>query len=134
MMSSISKFMTGMLRMPTWVKLWLLALMTVNMVIPLFYFDHLEAQIVLITFLASFILQVILTGRFGFTRILGLGHVLWIPMVLYLISRIGLYAATDPYGLWMRSVIIMNSISLVIDCIDVVLYAKGDREEQVSFD
>ena len=74
----------------------------------------------------------LLTGRFGFTRILGLGHIFWIPLVIYLISRIGSYPATEVYGLWMRSVIILNSISLVIDITDVVRYIRGDRTETVA--
>lgn len=75
-MSALTRFLRGVLRSSFGVRLWLLALMIVNMMVPLVYFDHFEAHIVLITFLASFVLLVLLTGRFGFTRILGLGHVL----------------------------------------------------------
>ena len=132
-MKSLGRFLRGVLRSPMGVKLWLLVLMIVNMIVPLVYFDHLEAHIVLITFFAGFILLVLLTGRFGFTRILGLGHIFWIPLVIYLICRIGSYPATEVYGLWMRSVIILNSISLVIDITDVVRYIRGDRTETVAF-
>ena len=133
-MNALSTFMRGMLRFPFGVKLWLFVLMVVNMIVPLIYFDHLEAHIVLITFFLGAGLLVVLTGKFGFTRILGLGHILWIPLVVYLISRLDYYPVADPYGLWMRSVIVLNSISLVIDIWDVVRYAKGDREEMVAFD
>jgi len=133
-MNAISKFMRGMWRFPVGVKLWLFVLMVVNMIVPLIYFDHLEAHIVLIAFFAGAALLVVLTGKFGFTRILGLGHFLWIPLVVYLISRLGSYPATTPYGLWMRSVIVLNSISLVIDIWDVVRYARGEREEIIAFE
>jgi len=133
-MTALMKFLTGVLRFPLGVKLWLLVLMAVNMIVPLIYFDHLEAHVVLVTFLASFVLLVVLTGKFGFTRILGLGHVLWVPLVLFLFSRLGSRPAADPYGLWIRSVIVLNSISLVLDAIDVIRYARGEREEVVSFE
>jgi hypothetical protein len=133
-MNALSKFIRGVLASSLWVILWLMVLMFANMIVPLVYFDHLEAHIVLITFFLGFGLLVVLTGRFGFTRILGLGHVLWIPLVLYLISRAGSYPATDAYGLWIRSVIVLNTISVVIDTTDVVRYARGDREEVVAFD
>ena len=88
----------------------------------------------MVTFFAGFVLLVVLTGRFGFTRIMGLGHILWFPLVFFLIRRLDLYPSTEPYGLWMRAVIVLNSISLIIDVSDVVRYARGDRAEVVSFD
>jgi len=133
-MSALSKFMSGLLASPLWVKLWLGVLMAANMVVPLVYFDHLEARIVLIAFLAGFVLLVVLTGKFGFSRILSLGHILWIPLVLFLLGRLDLHAADQPYGLWMRSVIVLNSISLIIDVADVVRYIRGERAETIAFE
>lgn len=133
-MGALSKFMRGLLASPHWVKLWLGILMAANMVVPLVYFDHLEAHIVLITFLASFVLLVALTSKFGFTRILGLGHIIWIPLVLFLLGRLDLHPANQPYGLWIRSVIILNSISLIIDVTDLVRYIRGERAETVTFE
>ena len=131
-MSALTRFLRGVLRSSIGVRLWLLALMIVNMIVPLIYFDHFEAHIVLITFFASFILLILLTRRFGFTRVLGLGHAFWIPLVIFLITRIESYPAIELYGLWMRSVIVLNSISLVIDFTDVVRYIRGERVEVVS--
>lgn len=133
-MRALSKFMRGILTSPLWVKLWLAVLMVANMAVPLVYFDHLEAHIVLGTFLAGFVLLVVLTGKFGFTRILGLGHILWVPLVFFLLGRLDLHPADQPYGLWMRSVIVLNSISLIIDITDVVRYIRGERAETVTFD
>ena len=89
--------------------------------------DWREARLVLVTFVLSFRLLVALTGRFGFTRILGLGHVLWFPLVAYLMTRTNSYPLADPFGLWMRCVIVLNSISLAIDTVDVNRYIRGER-------
>ena len=70
--------------------------------------DWREARLVLVTFVLSFRLLVALTGRFGFTRILGLGHVLWFPLVAYLMTR-------------------TNSYPLGIDTVDVIRYIRGER-------
>ena len=77
-------------------------------------------------------LMSLLTARFGFTRILGLGHILWIPLVGWLAFRLGQIPADDAFGLWIRGVIVVNSLSLVIDGVDVVRYAAGDRKEMVT--
>ena len=78
-MRAFIKFNKGMLKMPVHWQLWLLLLVTANLFIPLFFLARIEARIVVATFAASVTLTTALTGRYGFTRILGLGHVLWIP-------------------------------------------------------
>ena len=118
--------------MPIPWQLWLMLLVAANAVAPLFFLRHLEAQVVLGTMLASMTLMTWLTGRFGFTRTLGLGHIFWIPLLAFLLARVGLIPANDAYGIWIRSLIVLNSVSLVIDAVDVYRYIAGDREETVS--
>ena len=76
-------------------------------------------------------LMTFLTGRFGFTRIVGLGHILWAPMLAYLFSRFGDIPATDAFGLWIRALFLLNAISLIFDAADVVRYLAGDRQPTV---
>lgn len=133
-MKAFMKFNRGILRLPLGVRLWLLILMVANLLVPLVYLGRSEARIVLLTFLASFALMVVITGTNGFTRLLGLGHILWIPLLLFLAGRLGSVPASDPYGLWIRSVIVLNSISLVLDAVDVVRFARGERSEIVSIE
>ena len=131
-MSAIKTFVLGLLHGPRWILLWVVVvLMGVNMVAPLIFWDTLEARIVLGTFLVGGVLMMGLTARFGFTRILGLGHVLWIPLILFLITRLGLHPADTPMGIWIRAVLLINGISLVMDGIDVVRYIRGEREATV---
>ena len=131
-MRAFIKFNKGMLRMPVQWQLWLLALITLNLVVPVFFVDRLEARVVVITLLASVTLTTALTARFGFTRILGAGHVLWIPMLYFLWTRLGVIPAGDVFGVWIRALIALNVISLAFDGIDVIRYVAGDRAETVK--
>jgi hypothetical protein len=133
-MNPFIKFNRGILRLPNPVRLWLLLLMAVNLVVPVIYLQRSEAQVVLLTFIASFVLMVLITGVSGFTRLLGLGHVLWIPLVFFLISRLDLVPAGGPYRVWIVSVIVLNSTSLVLDFVDVLRFSRGERSEVVSFE
>ncbi len=76
--------------------------------------------------------MVLITGISGFTRLVGLGHIVWVPLVMFLVSRLDSIPATDAYGIWIRSVIAINTISLVLDAVDVVRFARGERSEIVS--
>lgn len=131
-MNAFVKFNKGMLKMPIHWQLWLMVLVAANMFGPLFFLHYLEAQVVLGTILASMTLMTLLTGRFGFTRILGLGHILWVPMLAFLFARLGDIPAGDAFGIWIRALIVLNSVSLVIDAIDVIHYIAGDRAETVA--
>ena len=82
----------------------------------------------------GFCALVFLTSRFGFTRILGLGHILWIPLVGYLVLRLAHHPPTDPFGIWLRVVVVTDAISLVFDITDVIRYVKGDRVDLLKDD
>ena len=131
-MQGFIKFNKGILRMSGPVKVWLLLLVAANAVAPLFFLERVEAQVVLVAMMIGATLMSLLTARFGFTRILGLGHILWIPLVGWLAFRLGQIPADDAFGLWVRGVIAVNALSLVIDGVDVVRYVAGDRKELVA--
>ncbi len=130
-MKAFVKFNKGMFKMPMHLQAWLMLLVLANAITPLFFLRHLEAQVVLGTMLASVTLMTSLTGRFGFTRILGLGHILWVPMLAFLLARLGQIPPRDAYGIWIRALIVLNSVSLVIDAADVIRYIAGDRAETI---
>ena len=81
---------------------------------------------------ANMALMTYLTARFGFTRILGLGHIFWIPLLGFLLTRLGSIPAGDAYGAWLRALIVVNSVSLLIDTVDVIRFFAGDRAETVQ--
>ncbi len=95
----------------------------------LFFLGHLEAQVAVIAMLVSMLLMTGLTALTGFTRLLGLGHIPWVSMVVWLWTRLDQLPADDFFGVWVRVVILLNTISLVIDTVDVVRYAAGDRSD-----
>ncbi len=131
-MRAFLKFHRGIMRMPLPWRAWLLLLITANMVVPLFFLHRLEAQVVLAALLASLVLFTVLTARVGFTRLLGLGHVLWVPLIWFLWTRLGDIPADGSYGIWIRTVMALNAVSLVIDVVDVIRYVAGDRAETVA--
>lgn len=131
-MRAFIKFNKGMLNMPLHWQLWLMLLVAGNMIVPLFYLDRLEAQVTLGVLLASMMLMTILTARTGFSRLLGLGHILWFPMLYFLWTRLDQIPADDFFGIWIRTLIAINAASLVIDVVDVARYIAGDREETVK--
>ncbi len=131
-MRAFIKFNKGIMKMPILWQLWLMLLVVVNLVVPLFFLDRLEAQVVVVALLASATLMTILTGVFGFTRLLGLGHIFWLPLLYFLWLRLGQIPADDFFGIWVRALMALNAASLVIDIIDVSRYIAGDREETVK--
>ncbi len=131
-MRAFIKFNKGVMKMPILWQLWLMLLVVVNLVVPLFFLDRLEAQVVVVALLASATLMTILTGVFGFTRLLGLGHIFWFPLLYFLWLRLGQIPADDFFGIWVRALMALNAASLVIDIIDVSRYIAGDREETVK--
>ncbi len=130
-MNGFIKFNKGVLRMSWPVKIWLLLLVAANAVAPLFFLQRVEAQAVLAAMVIGATLISLLTARFGFTRILGLGHILWIPMLVFLFTRLGDIPASDAFGVWIRTLFVLNGMSLVIDAADVVRYIAGERNETV---
>ena len=131
-MHAFLKFHRGIMQMPRPWQVWLMLLVTANLVIPLFFLHRLEAQVVLAALLGSLVLFTVLTARVGFTRLLGLGHVLWVPLIWFLWTRLGDIPAGGFYGIWIRAVMALNAASLAIDVVDVIRYVAGDRAETVE--
>ncbi len=131
-MRAFIKFNKGLLKQPFHVQLWLVLLVAVNLVIPLFYLGRIEARVVALTFLIAAVLMTVLTALSGFSRLLGLGHFVWFPLLYFLWTGLEQIPADDFFGIWVRVLMILNAISLVIDVVDVIRYIAGDREETVE--
>ena len=131
-MRSLIKFNQGLLRYPLGVKVWMLVLIVANLLVPLFFLPRIAAVVVIATFFAGFGLMVWISKVSGFTRLIGLGHVLWIPLVIYAWSLLGTPEDSGLYGYWLRALIAVNTLSLVVDAIDLVRYLRGDRRPIVS--
>ena len=131
-MKTMISFIRTMLSLPKpWVA-WVMLLMAVNLVIPFYYLATIEAQIVLGAALIGAIIQTAIFSTKGFVRLLGIGHILWIPMVVWLWSRLDLTAPSSVFQFWLIAVVVLNSISLVIDATDVNRYRNGERDPHVE--
>lgn len=92
-----------------------------------FMFWRVEARWMALAFIASSILMNIGYSQLGLTRILGLAHIVpWLPFVAYAVRRFSLHDFKSVYGAWLRLAVLMMSISLLIDIIDLGRYAMGD--------
>ena len=131
-MRAFIKFNKGVMKMPMHWQVWLMLLVLANMIVPLFFLGRREAQVVIGVFVASAVMQVVLTSVTGFTRLLGLGHILWFPLLYFLWMRLEQNPVDDLFGLWLRALMILNAASLIIDVIDVGRYIAGDRSETVE--
>ena len=131
-MRAFIKFNRGMMKMPVQWQLWLALLITFNLVIPVFFINRLEAQIVLGTLFISVMLMTYLTSITGYTRLLGLGHIVWFPLLYFLWLRLGEIPGDDFFGIWIRVLMALNVASLMIDVVDVIRYIAGEREETVE--
>jgi hypothetical protein len=131
-MHAFKRFNQGLLAMPLHLQAWVLVLISLNLVTPFFFLGHVEAQAALAAGMLGMVLMTALTARFGFSRILGLGHIAWVPLLVFLSIRLPDVPATDAFGLWLRAIIAVDAISLVFDGVDVVRFLRGDRAETVS--
>ncbi len=130
-MHAFKRFNQGLLALPLHLRAWVLLLISVNVVTPFFFLEHVEAQAVLAAGALGMVLMTALSARFGFSRIIGVGHIAWVPLLGFLWTQLPEIPATDTFGIWLRAVIVFDATSLVFDAVDAVRFARGDRAETV---
>ena len=124
-------FFRHMFSMPKpWVA-WLVVLMLANLLPGALHFQSLEGRVVLGTFILAAMTLMALFHRGGFTRLLGLGHFYWIPMVAWLWMRFDGLPTEGGLRPMIAAVMIVNTLSLVIDVVDVVRWLRGERDPTV---
>ncbi len=111
---------------------WLGVLLAVNFVVPLVFVGRLEAQVVLFAGMAGALVQMLLFRAKGFVRLLGIGHVPWIPMVPWLWMRLDQAAWPSAFGFWLVAVIVLDGLSLILDVTDVLRYLGGERTPHLT--
>ncbi len=87
-MKAMIGFTKGLMSMPMPWRVWLGLLVAVNLAGPIYFFEALEAKVVLASFLASAALMTAIFASKGFVRLLGIGHIFWVPMVPWLWTRL----------------------------------------------
>jgi len=115
------------LQEPLWLVIWVGWLGLVNMASVAFW-REIEARWVFAAFVAAFVLMAVLFESKGYSRLLGLPHVIvWTPLLIYLYRRLSKVIGPRLFETWLRVLLATNGVSLVIDYVDVLRYLLGDR-------
>ena len=122
-------FVTDLARQPLGVTLWLAVLALANIASLLFWPEHL-AKVIFITFIVSGATMMALYSYYGFEKILGVGHVLWVLLLPYIFLQLPHISGSFFAYLVMLSILL--SISLVLDATDVWKYFDDKRASSQS--
>ena len=126
-MKAMLNLMKTMMRMPWPWQAWLGLLIVANMVVPLFYLHTLEGKVILASIIVGMMIMTVIFKAKGFVRLLGIGHIAWLPLIPWLWRRLDDAPAESIFWYWLMAVIVLNSLSVIIDTIDVLRYVKGER-------
>ena len=120
------RFLSRIMKFSWPVRSWVLLLIAVN-VSSLFFLQYLEAQFILGVFVLGAMFMLAVEYKLGFVRLLGLGHAGWLFLLPWLYFRLDQLPADDMFRQWIMILIAINSVSLVIDIVDVIRYLRGER-------
>ena len=113
-------------------RIWAVLLIAVDLGAVVFI-DTIYGQIALAAVLAAVAVIILLHAKLGFVRLLGVGHVFWIPMLVWFAMNLPDQAKEPALHYWVIVLMAFNAGSLVIDTIDVVRYIAGDRTPHYSW-
>ena len=119
------RFFSELFQQPLWVSLWVFWLMVINVASLLFWSEPL-AKIIFLTFMLSAMLMMGLYSKFGFEKILGLGHILWIPLLAYLLME--LPSLPGDFKNYLVVLSLSITASLAFDIVDVWSYFSNSNK------
>jgi hypothetical protein len=108
-------------------RIWFWILILVNFIAPLFFLGKVEARVMLGAYVVAGVIVAALHRLFGWVRLLGACHFLWIGLLPWLAIR---YMTTGPEGAfayWMLATILVDTTALAIDMVDVARYLRGEQ-------
>lgn len=122
--------MADLMKMQWYWLIWLALLGAINIMGAMVFIKSREGQFTMLAMISNMVLMMALHSQFGMVRLLGLGHIFWVPLLIYLGTTLS--KQTDSLKRrWMVLLICINSASLVIDVIDVIRYLSGDTSVTV---
>jgi len=130
MMDLVNGFMAEMKTGPAWVYYWVMFMGALFVLSIPFSLKSKYARVVLLaTLVAAPVIMMALYAKFGYERILGLGHILaWTPALVYLIARRKDWRGGENLvSKWLMLTVAVMLISMVMDAADVVRYVMGER-------
>ncbi len=127
-------FAKAIMSMRKYWLVWIGLLVAANVAAPTYFIASLEAQVVLAAVIVGAVIQMAIFRAKGFVRLLGMGHILWVPMLPWLWTRLDQIALEGPFAYWLLSVMVLNSLSLIVDVTDVLRYIRGERAPTATVD
>ncbi len=115
-------FFKELVRQSAWIPIWVTFLMIVNMG-GIAFRDETLARWIVGVFMASAVLMMALYARFGFEKILGIGHFLWIPLLPLVV--IAIPSAEGGFRVYLTIWAAATTISLILDIVDVWSYYRS---------
>ncbi len=95
----------------------------------LLFITHIEAQIALAAVGLALLAQSLIYQRKRFIRLLGVTHIIWVPMLAWMVSRLDTLPEGDAaFHAWLLTLIATNAISLAIDAWDAARFVLGERQ------
>lgn len=114
---------------PVWVIVWVNLMVAILALSIPFSFTYREARWILLGSALGMIGTIIAYSLFGFTRLLGLGHLIfWTPTLIYIVTVRGwkTYSQTL-FSRWLVVAAVVVGISLAFDMVDLLRWLLGDR-------
>lgn len=104
---------------------WLIAVNAAS----LLFITHIEAQVTLAAVGVAVLAQALIYQHKRFIRLLGVTHVLWVPMLAWMVWRLSTHpAGQTALQIWLVALIITNAVSLAIDAWDATRFIRGERQ------
>ena len=109
-------------------QIWVYWMMALNTASIIFVKKHIPARVILAVWMLNAGSMMITAEYVGFTRILGLVHVVyWTPLAIYLLTEIKKIDQKNLYQKWITVLLVTIIASLILDYIDVLRYILSDR-------
>jgi len=94
----------------------------------LLFIQHIEAQVTLAAVGVAVFAQALIYQRKRFIRLLGVTHVPWVPMLIWMTLRLDTLPREEPaFRAWLVVLIATNAVSLAIDAWDAMRFILGER-------
>lgn len=95
----------------------------------LLFITHIEAQVALAAVGLALLAQALIYQRKRFIRLLGVTHMIWVPMLAWMAQRLVTIPEEEvAFQAWLLTLIATNAISLAIDAWDAARFVLGERQ------
>ena len=105
-------------------NVWTNFLLLVNLVGGLIFITTKEGQFAILSIISAFIIMLAIYSKKGFVKLLGLGHIAWVPLIVLFILTLMEGNAHGIFKAWLIAIIVLNGFSLILDTADVLKYLR----------